>query len=637
MTGIAGVIYPNVFYSQSFMDPLLNSLSHRGVAPSEELIRDAYTYKNVTFGITGGRVFANPTQTIAAILDGHIYNYYEILRELTSLGYELSTDQPAELLVYAYDAWGENFAEKLDGDFTAALFDRNDETLYLFRDRTGVKPLYWYYEQNMFLFASELKSLLATKFVPQTPAKDSIAIYLALGYIPQDMTPIENVNKLLPANVLKFSLEKGLSIHSYWSFSDKFLDVQKDSAKNLQDELDALLRRSVQKRIVPERRVGCFVSGGLGSASIASYVRAEKPYEELPAFTVGFKGQNEADIVAATGFANQLHLNQNVGMITPKTLLDDFVKVIWYCDEPLSDPTVVATWNLARLAAWQVQYVYSGMGSDELVAGHGRYTTAEQESALQYSLEKMKQLVLRHLLIPLYKQFNKEKGLSLLKHTKSNLWLVSYIRNNCIFSENLIKKAAPSLANLFTPDFFIHKFHKLTEIQPGVCSYLYLDFKTRLPDLYIAQYERLTTANGLDWRAPYLDRDVIEFLARFPEPEILQEKETAAILKAMFADVFPKDLLNRPKKTRKKLLSTWVTDSDLFPLFQQLRTGALVESGIIDENWVATVTSSPQKCEENFKILWCLLVLEVWFRLFINLPVTGECPELTLNELLALS
>ena len=184
MTGIAGVIYPNVFYSQSFMDPLLNSLSHRGVAPSEELIRDAYTYNNVTFGITGGRVFANPTQTIAAILDGHIYNYYEILRELTSLGYELSTDQPAELLVYAYDAWGENFAEKLDGDFTAALFDRNDETLYLFRDRTGVKPLYWYYEQNMFLFASELKSLLATKFVPQTPAKDSIAIYLALGYIP---------------------------------------------------------------------------------------------------------------------------------------------------------------------------------------------------------------------------------------------------------------------------------------------------------------------------------------------------------------------------------------------------------------------------------------------------------------------
>ena len=637
MTGIAGVIYPNVFYSQSFMEPLLEALSHRGMVTGEEQVRDAYTYKNVTLGVTGGRVEANPTQTITAIMDGHIFNYIELSKELTALGYTLSTDHPAELIVYAYDAWGETFPEKVDGDFTAALFDRHDETLYLFRDRVGVKPLYWVYDQNMFLFASELKALLATKVVPQTPAKDSIAIYLALGYIPQDMTPIENVNKLLPASTLKFSLKKGLTIHPYWSYSEKFLSVKSGSIQNLQEELDFLLKRSVQKRIVPETRAGCFVSGGIGSASVASYIRAEKPFEEIPAFTVGFKGQNQADIDAANGFAKTLHLSQNVGVITPSSFLDDFVKVVWHCDEPLGDPTIMATWNLARLAAWQVRYVYSGMGSDELVAGHNRYTSSELESQFQYSLEMIKQLFYRNLLIPMYQKFSTQKAFGFLKHARSNLWQVNYIRSNCIFSESMIKRAAPSLSGLFTPDFFIHKFHKLNDIESKVSSFLYLDFKTRLPDLYVAQYERLTTANGLDWRAPYLDRDVIEFLAGFPEPSNLQERETASILKRLFGDVFPEELLYRPKKTRHKFLSSWVIESELFPLFQQLRTGALVESGIIDENWIVSVTSTPEQCQKSFKYLWSLLVLEVWFRLFINFPVTGECPNVTLKELLTKS
>ncbi|NGX58461.1 MAG: Asparagine synthetase [glutamine-hydrolyzing] 1 [Chlamydiae bacterium] len=634
MTGIAGVIYPNVFHSQSFMDTILETLAHKVSSVPDDLLRDAYTYRSVTLGVTGGQVVTNPTKTLIAVIDGQIYNDIELRKELVALGYSFSTDFPAELIINAFDAWGENFADKLDGDFTAALFDRHHQTVYIFRDRVGVKPLYWYYDQDLFIFGSQLKALLATGVVPQTPAKDSLALYLGLGYIPQDMTPIQNVNKLLPAHYLKFTLGKGMTIHPYWSFSEKFLTSSTDSLSNIQGKLDRLLKTSIQKRIVPETHVGCFISGGIGSASIASYVRDEKPFVELPSFTVGFKGQNEADVMAATGFAERLNLDQNVGMITPKTYLDDFVNMIWHLDEPISDPTITATWNLARLSSCQVRYVFSGMGSDELVAGHSRYSIAEQESAFQHGLDTTKQLFVRYLMLPLYQMFSPQAAFNYLKHARSNLWQVGYIKSSSIFTPDQLNQAAPSLKGLFSPDFFIHKFHNLTEIKSRVSSFIYLDFKTRLPDLYIAQYERLTAAHGLDWRAPFLDRDIIELLASFPEPSDLKEKDTASILKGMFSHIFQDELLNRPKKTRKNFLSSWVMDAGLVEIFQLLQTGALVESGIIDEVWILSVTCTPEQCEKYFRNLWSLLVLEVWFRLFINFPVTAECPNLTLKELL---
>lgn len=634
MSGIAGVVYPNLFYSQSLIDPLLDSMGHRSHDDLGLAGKDVFTHKNLTLGIVGGRIAGNPTHTISAVVDGHIYNYLELKKKLLDKGYILSTSEQEELVVSAYDAWGEDFPRELDGDFSIALFDRKEETLYLIRDRVGVKPLYWWNESNTFLFASEIKALLSTEIVPQTPAKDSLAMYLSLGYIPQDMTPIENVNKLLPAHTLKYSFNKGLSIHQYWSFSDNFLKTSKSSFNDRSAHLDYLIKRSLEKRIIPETHVGCFVSGGVGSAGIAKYLRDKKPHEDIPSFCVGFKGENEADVTAATGFAKQLHLSQNVGLITPKTFMDDIVKSVWYCDEPLSDPTVAATWNLSRLAAWKAKHVFSGMGSDELLAGHGRYTTEEQNSTVHIGYEQGRQLMLRYMIIPVLRLFSHATALSLLKNARSNLWLVSYIRSSSVFTEGLLQKAAPSLSNYFTPDFFIHKFHRLTDIDSKVSSFLYLDFKTRLPDLYIAQYERLTMANGVDWRAPFLDRDIIEYLAKIPEPSSLQTEDTALLMKNLLKDSFPEELINRPKKTRKNFLSTWIIPAGLFSLFQTLRQGSLVESGIIDESWIVSVTSSPKSCEAYFQQLWALLVLEVWFRLFINFPVSTECPNLTIEELL---
>ncbi len=393
--------------------------------------------------------------------------------------------------------------------------------------------------------------------------------------------------------------------------------------------------RRLRKGFLPTRTLGCFLSGGIGSASVAHYIRQMRPFDEISAFSVGFKGQNDSDVMAASGFAQAAHLEQTIGIITPKTLLDDFVKIIWNLDEPIADPTVISTFNLAKIASTQTHLVYSGMGSDELLAGHGRYTLSEQESSLKYGARIFAwHMLLRIIVVPIIQQFNPHLAFNILKHAQSNVWQVGYIRHNCIFSEDLLSRAAPSLSVFFNPDVFVQKFHNLPNIESRTSSFLYLDFKTRLPDLYIAQYEKLTMANGLDWRAPYLDAKIIDYLAGLPEPSSLTEAGTASILKGMFTEIFPKELIYRPKKTPKNFLNSWVKEAGLKEVFQCLNRGALVESGIIDENWILTVTDTVENCEKYFQNLWALLALEVWFRLFINFPVEPKCPEITLMELL---
>ncbi len=634
MTGIAGVIYPDVFHIHKFMDPILDSMSHRSPGMLGKGLRDVYSFKNVSIGISGGVIAANGKKSIIAALDGAVYNYEELSKSLQKEGYEFATMKHSELFINAFDAWGEDFVEKIDGDFAAVVYDVNSGTLYLYRDRVGVKPLYWYFDLNHFIFASEIKAMLATGTIPQTPANDSIAFYLALGYIPQDMTPIQNVNKLLPAHYLKFSKKSGVSIHSYWSYGEKFQQKKSEPIETTRINLDYLLKQSVKKRLEPNITPGCLISGGIGSASVAHYIRQERPLEEIPAFTVGFQGQNDADITAASGFSQSLHLNQTIGIITPKTLLDDFVKIIWYLDEPLADPNVVATYNLGKIASSQSQYVYSGMGSDELLAGHGRYTLSEQESIIRYNFVELWHTLLRNFIVPACQWIDHKSAFNILQHSQSNVWEVGYIRHNSIFSEEMLNSAAPWISTYFQSDFFVQKFHNLSKIQSHTSSFLYLDFKTRLPDLYIAQFERLTMASGLQWRAPYLDSAIIDYLAGFPEPSSLSEKDTASILKGMFTDTFPNELIYRPKKTRKKFLSSWVKEAGLQEVFQCLNHGSLVESGIIDPNWIKSVTDTPENCEKYFPNLWALLTLEVWFRLFINFPIEPSCPKLSLQELL---
>lgn len=626
MEGIAGIVYPDVFQMNERLNPMLRILKHRG----KDVI-DTYTYKNIEVGICGSKLATNDKKTIVIAIDGTVYNTAEIKKELKNKGYHVT----GSLLVAAYQCWGNEIFTKLTGDFAIMVLDVRKKQILLARDRIGKKPLYWYHDQTHFIFASELKAIMSTGTVPQTPAMDALSSYLYFGYIPQDMSPIEGVSKLLPSYYLVYNFDGSKSIVSYWSYSSFFEKTTTAPKTEIAYHLEELLTKSVKKQYPVDEPAGCFISGGLGSSSIALYLSKFTKEAPLYAFTVGFQGQNDKDVEAAKDVANTLKLPHECHSISAKTFLDDFVKIVWHLDEPNCDPTVIATWNLSKLAVTKVNRVFSGMGSDELLAGHNRYTVAEQRVGLLSRLLQKPLPMFRAFLIPIFNVIYKRMAYEMLKAQRTDPWQFEYLRHNAIFSEKELAAASPKLSGIFDPEVFLHKFHHLHRVKSHVASYLYYDVKTRLTDSFVLQYDRLSAANTLDWRAPFLDREIVEYLATIPEPEFLFEEETASLLKAIIQDALPQSVVDRPKRTRRYFLRSWMEGQEMRSLFEMLLKGTLVNTGLISEDWIIFHIDRLGKYPESPNYLWAVLVLEIWFRLYINRPIESEAPDITVKALLS--
>lgn len=629
MAGIAGIIYPNAFQVSDLIDPMLRTLDHRGMGTQEVV-----TIKNVQLGTNGTDFFWNPKKKVYALVDGIICDARLMREKLKKKGFAFQGETYSELLLTAMDHWGEEYLQHIRGDFTFCIYNEAQGTLYLARDRIGKKPLYWYHGQNHFIFASELKTLLSTGIVPQTLATDAISSYLYFGFLAQDVTPVKDANKLLPGYLLTYHLDQSKSIDSFWSLSSFYAKNLELSPQAQLEEFNALLSYCVKERLRPGDKVGSFVSGGLGSAATAFYLNQYVPQGNLSAYTAGFLGQNDEDLYAATEVTTTLDLPHQTAVITPETFLQDLIPLVWYLDEPIGDPNIVATWRLAELASRDVDCTFSGMGSDELLAGHSRYALEQQRVTL---LERiLYEPILRTLkkMTPFLHSLHHGLGYRILRQQPIDLWQLEYLRQNALFNEATLELAAPQLSKLFNAEVYLHKFHGLDEIHSIIPSFLYLDIKTRMVDSFLAQYERLTAACQLRWYTPFLDQRLIEFLVSLPLPESKKNGETTRFLPEILSDVYPEHFIRRPKITRKYMLSDWAASESIYPILKQLQKSTIVEAGLVSREWLEGVTSNPSRACRSFRFLFALLILEVWIQLFINHPIHGRPPEITINDLL---
>lgn len=628
-SGLAGIVYPNAAQMSDFIFPMLSSLKH-GV----NCLADVHLYQNVQLGICGHSFTFNKNKSVILALDGQLENSASLSQELKNGGIFCDFQSPAEIVLQAYELWGIQCLDKINGDFALSIFDQKKECLYLARDRIGKKPLYWYEEKNFFIFSTEIKAMLASGVIPQTPASDALATYLYFGYCPQDITPIKQINKLLPGHYLKLKLKLGKTIQPYWSYSQFFINPVEVSEENVLEQLNTLLEESILQRMPTDEKKGCIVTGGLGSASIACYLKKLSPHAPFDTFFSGFKGQNDEDLMAARQVSTDIDMPLQEELVTPETLFSDLPSIIWHLDEPIGDPNICSVWQLANLAQNQISTIYSGMGSDELFAGHSRYSSAERDISLlnQYT-NRAKPIALKlfHVfswLFPFHSSF------SILRQLKKNPWQFEFLFQNALFNETELKNAAPQLYPYFDTDIFLHKFHKLPEIQSRIASFLYFDIKTRLPDCFIMQYERLLRAKGLIWQTPFLSRSLFEFAAGLLNFDILHEHETGSILKNLMKPVLSKKVLDRPKKTRRSFLNNWLKEKNVWKTFSLLKKGQLIETGMISEKWLTELLQHPVNHPKAFRQLWAILILEIWIRLYISRSPFSSPPTLSTEEIL---
>jgi len=629
MKGIAGIVYPDVYQVDHLIFPMLDVIQN-----SLETQRDVHSYNNIQIGVTESKLAFNEKKTIVCGFHGNIFNVSEIHQELIKHGHHLIVNNHAEILVHAYELWGHKFLEKIDGDFSIMILDPNKERIILARDRIGKFPLYWFHNNNHFIFGSQLKALLSTGVIPQAPAPDALASYFYFGYLPQDITPIREVNKLLPGHFLQYNFNQSKTIEPYWSYSCFFEKQIRKHKNTIATDLDHLIVNSMKKRMPESEDLGCLISGGIGSASAAYYATKVAKNKSLQSFSLGFKEHNEEDVNIAESVAKSLGIGNQSRLITKDNFLDNLVKIVWHLDEPMADPNIVATWSLAELASSSVKHVISGMGCDELLAGHNRYTIQEQQVGHLTRLLQIPKPFINQLIVPLINKFNKPLALHILKQSRTNPWQYDYLSQNSLFEDKILKKVAPKLSGLFDPEVFLHKFHNLGRIRSNLASFMYFDVKTRLADCYTLQYHRLMQANGLVWNSPFLDQELIEFLASLADPDQLDVEDTAKFLKTLMKDVFPKSIIERQKVARPNLLSEWIEHPPILEVFQNLRYGTLVETGIISEEWLDHTLSSKEGRCRSFRYLWGILILEIWFQLFINQPITFKCPETSIQEML---
>lgn len=618
MPGIAGIVYPSIFQIDNLVDVMLNTLEHRGSS-----VKDTYHHKNLEFGICGGKIGHNDRRSIVAMIDGCIHNTDELIKEIKEAGHKCSDESLEKIIVIAFELWGYSFVNKLNGTFSIAIFDNNKNRLLLFRDRMGRKPLYWFNDHNHFIFSSELKGLLSTGIVPQTPAVDSLSAYLFFGYIPQDMSPIKGVNKLLPGYYLQLDSSSKLSIHSYWSLSSYFLNKSDDSDEQIVETLGNLLTDAVNIRIPPKKKVSCFLGGGIGSASIAHYLGKSNIKEPIKAFTTCFEGEDVETQNTIIETAKSLNLELEGTVIEKSNIFNDLVKIIWYLDEPVADPHFVATWRLCEMASAKSDITFSGMGCDELLGSHMRYSVKAEATNPFTWLSALPNTFMRNLVFPIVKRVNPNAAYEILRRFHTPPRKLSFLLQNSIFNTSTIAALSPSLAQYFNPIVFMQKFYQLSELGPGLSSFLYFDAKTALADKILLQYERLASAHNLNWSTPFLDHRLVEYLAGIPAESKFHKDESAIPLKHLMEDVLPDNFLHREKVIRKHFLASWLDEPSFLAMLRWLEDGILAESGLIIPKKLHNLVAHSKRNEKPFQQLWSILTLEIWFRLFINSPVSS--------------
>jgi len=562
MCGICGWVIPEgpTTLTCAALKQMVSTLNHRGPDDTGYWLDDhiALGHKRLSIiDLEGGRQPMRGRLNNVIVFNGEIYNYLELREQLRQSGFCFQTTSDTEVLLAAYEAWGEQCLEKLVGMFSFAIWDPKDKKLFVARDRLGKKPFYYYHGARLFAFASELKALLTLPEIRHSIEIDALAVsdYLSLGYILSPKTIFERVRKLPAAHYATYKVDSNrLTFHKYWSLEEFFLADK--STGNRQETTSAffdVFQSSVKMRMRSDVPLGAFLSGGIDSSSVVATMRqlSETP---LRAYCVGFSEPSYDESRYAKLLAKQLDVDLQVGRY--RHIVDtELSRLIWHFDEPFCDTSFIPTYQLNQLTRRFATVSLSGDGADEILAG---YPTIAADrfyrlyAELPIALQKLCYQTARRALSPSYKKvswdykllrFLSSYGLS---NERAHYWW------RTIFSEDEKKRImSPALLSAckgYDPfDGFMDYFREVSGAH-FLDQTLYVDIKTWLQDDILVKVDRMSMANSVEVRSPFLDHRLVEFTARLPVRAKQNGGRQKVILRNAMKGVLPRETLLRSKK-----------------------------------------------------------------------------------------
>jgi asparagine synthase (glutamine-hydrolysing) len=574
--------------------------------------------------VTGEQPTYNEDQRVAVVLNGEIYNYRELRHELEKRGHRFRSMSDTEVLPHLYEEHGDAMVQHLNGMFAFALWDSRRRRLLIARDRFGEKPLYWGVFDNSLLFASEPKVLLAHPAVKSSLNLQALRQYLSFDYVPAPLSIYEGINKLPAAQIL--TLEDGkIETSSYWRLSYKTKQPPPSEAEAA-DHLRELLADSVRLRLVSDVPLGVLLSGGVDSSTIAALaVRASS--EAVKTFSISFAESSFDESSYARAVAKFLGTDHHEERLSANLAANLVGDIGSWMDEPFSDPSLVPTYLLSRFTRKHVTVALGGDGGDELFAGYPMY----RGHSLAEIYAKVPNILRTRLIEPLVRLLPvKTKNLSFdYKATRfvAGTKYDSVARHHVWFGSFTPDEQAELLTAevLRNSDGDIYRDARLmlddcdaTDIVERMQS---LDTRLYLAEDILTKVDRASMAVSLEVRAPFLDPRVAEFAASLPANYKLRGRKTKYLLKRSIEDFLPPFVTRRGKKGFGVPVAEWLKGK-LRPLARDLLSPERVRrAGVFNPAYVTKLQDEHERGIANHrKLLWTLLMFELWHESFIETP-----------------
>jgi len=624
MCGIAGIIAPD---HKARIQGMTDAMTHRGPDDEgffhDEVISLGQRRLSIVDVDGGHQPISNTAGTLQMICNGEIYNSPELRKEFEAEGYHFKTSTDVEVILPLYEKYGTDCAKYLRGMFALAVWDTRDNTLYLARDHMGQKPLFYYLEGDKFLFASEVKSILASGLVQPEVDLTGIWHYMSLRCIPDSYTLFKNIRKLPAASSL-FLKNRQETVECYWKL-DTFKNKLPNNEADVTEGLNDLLLDTVKMHLLSDVPVGTFLSGGIDSSLITAMM-AEITGERFPTFSIGVKEQSFNELPYARMVSDKYSLEGHE-RIVEADLIHMVPSMIHHMDEP-SDPFGVGVYLVSQVAAEHVKVVLSGDGGDENFAGYDRF--AGQRLVDYYCILPawFRKTVMKKLtsMVPEsfgYKSLAQKVAwvneMSFYDHGERYAQSATFLRFTPEHKENLFEEQAISGIEDRDSVGKILSHFEADCVDELIDRMLYTDLMTRMPDHLMVIADRMSMAHSLESRPPLMDYRLVEYAASIPGDLKLKGKNLKYILKQVASKYLPRELIYRQKQGFGFPIGIWLrTDLKdfLVNLFEQSR---FVEMGIFKYEYIQRLLNEhiSGKADHNFRI-WILLNLEIWYRLYFE-------------------
>ncbi|MDQ2976955.1 MAG: asparagine synthase (glutamine-hydrolyzing) [Acidobacteriota bacterium] len=574
--------------------------------------------------VTGEQPAYNEDKSVAVVLNGEIYNYRELRQDLEKRGHSFHSVSDTEVLPHLYEEFGEQMVERLNGMFAFALWDSRRRRLFIARDRFGEKPLYWGVFDNTLLFASEPKVLLSHPAVKSSLNVQALRQYLSFDYVPAPLTIYEGINKLPAAHTLTLE-DGGVETRAYWRLSYETKQPPPSEAEAAKHLID-LLADSVRMRLVSDVPLGVLLSGGVDSSTIAALaVRASS--EAVKTFSISFAESSFDESSYARAVAKALGTDHHEERLSANLAANLVSEIGSWMDEPFSDPSLVPTYLLSRFTRKHVTVALGGDGGDELFAGYPMY----HAHRLADIYERVPQFLRAGLVEPLIRLLPvKTKNLSLdykatrfVAGTKYDRVVRHHVWFGSFTPEEQEKLLTAEVLSQSDSDIYREARRMWAECDSTdiVEQMQSLDTRLYLAEDILTKVDRASMAVSLEVRAPFLDPRVAEFAASLPSDYKLHGGKTKYILKRAIADVLPPFVARRGKKGFGVPVAEWLKGK-LRPLARDLLSPDRVRrAGVFNPDYVTKLQDEHERGVANHrKLLWTLLMFELWHESFIETP-----------------